>query len=323
MATASVCIVTYNSAADIEACLNAVLHQTLQPERIVIIDNASTDGTKAIVERYAADKGLEAIICFTANSVNNGFAGGQNQAIRQTASHYVLVLNPDVTLGPAYLAETVAYMEGHPETGSVTGKLVLGSDHSTMDSAGLGMRHTRQAYDLASGEPAAEWNELREVFGVSGAAAVYRRAMIADIQMDGQFFDEDYFAYKEDVDVAWRAQKLGWKAYYVPSATALHHRGWKQGGRRSIPLFIRRHSYQNRWFTLIKNEPVGWQLLWLLPLLAFVEASKLVYILLREPGLLGSWPIIFRMLPVMLDKRKQVERKAKENRRGQTIYGKQ
>lgn len=312
MATASVCIVTYNSASDIEACLHAVLRQTLRPEQVIVIDNASNDGTQAIVQHYAANEGLEGNIHFSANIINNGFAGGQNQAIAQTDADYVLVLNPDVTLGQDYLAEAVAFMEGHPQVGSVTGKLVFGSDPSKMDSAGLGMRRTRQAYDLATDEPAMNWSEPLEVFGVSGAAAVYRMAMIRDIQIDGQFFDEDYFAYKEDVDVAWRAQKLGWKASYVPSAGALHHRGWKQGGRRSVPLFIRRHSYQNRWFTLIKNEPISWQLLWLIPLLTFVEAAKLAYILLREPGLLGSWPVIFKMLPAMLRKRKQVNRKMKE-----------
>ncbi|SFE85908.1 Glycosyltransferase, GT2 family [Paenibacillus algorifonticola] len=314
MATASVCIVTYNSASDIEACLHAVLRQTLRPEQVIVIDNASNDGTQAIVQRYAANEGLKGNILFISNVINNGFAGGQNQAIAQTDADYVLVLNPDVTLRQDYLAELVAFMESNPQVGSVTGKLVFGSDPSKMDSAGLGMRRTRQAYDLATDEPAANWSKPLEVFGVSGAAAVYRMAMIRDIQIDGQFFDEDYFAYKEDVDVAWRAQKLGWKASYIPSADALHHRGWKQGGRRSVPLFIRRHSYQNRWFTLIKNEPISWQLLWLIPLLTFVEAAKLAYILLREPGLLGSWPVIFKMLPAMLRKRKQVNRKMKEKR---------
>lgn len=304
MAAVSVCIVTYNSAEDIEACLNAVIQQSHPVERIVVVDNASTDGTAERVLQFADQ------VHFLMNKVNNGFAGGQNQAIRQTRSDYVLVLNPDVVLDPHYLSEIIAFMERQPRVGSVTGKLVLAADPKVMDSAGLGMKRTRNAYDLGAGELAAKWSIIQPVFGVSGAAAVYRSAMIQDIEIEGQFFDEHFFAYKEDVDVAWRANKLGWMSYYVPSANAIHHRGWKKGGRGSVPLFVRRHSYQNRFFTLVKNETFGWHLFVVGPLIFAAEAAKLGYIVLREPGLLRCWPFILRSLPSMLRKRKWIKDKA-------------
>lgn len=305
MPTVSVCIVTYNSAEDIENCLQAVFQQSLPVESIVVIDNASTDGTPERVRRFADQ------IQYIANEVNNGFAGGQNQAIRQTRSDYVLVLNPDVTLGKDYLSEIIRYMEQHPAVGSATGKLVFASNTEVMDSAGLGMKRTRNAYDLGAGEPAANWSTPQSVFGVSGAAAVYRTVMIRDLEFEGQFFDEHFFAYKEDVDVAWRAQKLGWSSYYVPAAHAVHHRGWKKGGRSSVPLFVRQHSYQNRFFTLLKNEPIGWHSIRIVPLILITEALKLGYIILREPGLLFCWPTILRSLPSMLKKRQWIKNKAK------------
>lgn len=157
MATASVCIVTYNSAEDIAGCLDAVLLQSFPIESIVVIDNASTDGTAEQVRPY------EKQVQFIANEVNNGFAGGQNQAIRQTRSDYVLVLNPDVTLSPNYLAEIINYMEQNKAVGSATGRLVLASNKEVMDSAGLGMKRTRNAYDLAAGEPAENWNAVLQV----------------------------------------------------------------------------------------------------------------------------------------------------------------
>ncbi|WP_051587956.1 glycosyltransferase family 2 protein [Paenibacillus darwinianus] len=144
---------------------------------------------------------------------------------------------------------------------------------------------------------------------MSGAAAMYRRAMIADISYEGQFFDEDFFAYKEDVDVAWRARHLGWKARYVPAAQAVHHRGWKRGNRSAIPLLVRRHSYQNRFFILIKNEPAGLHWFRLLPLITLKEAAKLAYIIAREPRLLGCWPVIWRHLRPMLRKRRWLFRR--------------
>lgn len=305
MPTASVCIVTYNSAEDIEPCLNAVLQQSFPLENIIVIDNASSDETLSRVLPFT-DR-VELI----ANKVNNGFAGGQNQAIRQNRSDYVLVLNPDVTLDQHYLSEIIAFMERDQAVGSATGKLVLAAEPSVMDTAGLAMKRTRQAFDLAAGDQASNWNEEKAVFGVSGAAAVYRAAMIKDIAYEGQFFDEHFFAYKEDVDVAWRAGTLGWKSYYIPTAHAIHNRGWKKGGRGSMPLFVRRHSYQNHIFTLLKNESFGWHSFVSLPVIIAVELAKLGYIVLREPGLLPCWPFIFRSIPSMLCKRKSLFYKAK------------
>ena len=300
----SVCIVTYNSASDIEDCLHAVLRQSFPLASVVVVDNASTDDTREVLARFGER------IHIVLNERNNGFAGGQNQAIAASGpSDYVLVLNPDVSLEPDYVAEIVAAMERDPRIGSATGMLVRADRPEIMDSAGLTLRPDRNAVDLAAGEPAADWTSPREIFGVSGAAAMYRRAMIEDVSDNGQFFDEDFFAYKEDVDVAWRARHLGWKAVYVPSARAVHRRGWKPGGRRSMPLFVRRHSYQNRFFLLIKNEPVGPHLFLLVPRLLLVEAAKLGYILLREPGLLACWPHMARKLPDMLAKRRRLFRR--------------
>jgi GT2 family glycosyltransferase len=308
--TVAVCIVTYNSAGDIEECLNAVRRQTHPVSSIVVVDNASTDGTRDVLGRHDD-------IRFIRNERNTGFAAGQNRAIAAAApSDYVLVLNPDVVLDPDYIAEIVAVMERDPRIGSAAGMLVRADRPDVMDSAGLALRPDRNAVDLGAGEPISDWTSPREVFGVSGAAAVYRRAMIEDISDDGQFFDEDFFAYKEDVDVAWRARHLGWTAAYVPSARAVHRRGWKPSGRRSVPLLARRHSYQNRFFLLIKNEPAGPHLFLLIPRLLLVEVAKLGYILLFEPGLLACWPRIVKLLPAMLGKRRRLFRRVLSRRGG-------
>lgn len=298
MPTISVCIVTYNSAKDIKFCLDAIAKQSYPIESIVVVDNASIDDSVDIV------KGWPGNVQLVVNSVNNGFAGGQNQAIAQTNSEYVLILNPDVILDPGYLSEIMAYMHRNPSIGSATGQLSMAERPETIDSAGLAMKYNRQVYDLGVGEPISKWGESSLVFGVSAAAAVYRRELIQDISYNGQFFDETFFAYKEDVDVAWRANHLGWLSYYVPSAKALHRRGWREGGRKEIPLFIRRHSYQNRFFTLIKNEPAGWHLLTLIPILFIAEVSKLGYITIFEPGLLSCWKTIITQYPIMHKKRK-------------------
>ncbi|MFD0961832.1 glycosyltransferase family 2 protein [Paenibacillus chungangensis] len=305
--TVSVCIVTYNSANDIGACLEAVSRQSI-PVSIVIVDNASVDHTLEAISENRTDMPIKLI----QNEVNNGFAGGQNQAIGATNSDYALVLNPDVRLEPNYVEKLVDWMEQHPETGSATGQLVRADRPDLIDSTGLAIGLSRNAKDRGAGEAAINWNDDAEVFGVSGAASLYSRRMIEAISLDGEFFDEQFFAYKEDVDVAWRAQRLGWKSYYIPAAKALHARGWKKGGRSSIPLFIRQHSYMNRFYTLLKNESIGWHLLLVVPVVLALEGVKLGYILLREPALLKCVPTFMKTIPSMLRKRRMINRLSRQ-----------
>lgn len=310
-ATASVCIVTYNSESDIERCLQAVLRQSYPIERVVVVDNASSDGTRDVVRRF--DSPVELI----ANEVNNGFAGGQNQAIGHTQTDYVLVLNPDVELHPDYLSRIIDYMERHPRTGSATGRLVLASDRNVIDSTGIEMGKSRKAWDRGAGEQASQWRQSGDVFGVSGAASVYSRRMIADISMDGQFFDEAFFAYKEDVDVAWRARQLGWQSYYVAEAEAVHERGWKYSGRKGrkqVPLFLRRISYRNRLFMIVKNEPGGGKLLLALPRLIGLEFLQIGYLVIFERELLKCWVELIRAFPRLLKQRKKLQSQIKREK---------
>ena len=308
MATVSVCIVTYNSSEDISSCLDAVMLQSQPIEAIIVVDNASSDHSVKLVQQRM-NEGTPIVLY--ENEINNGFAGGQNQAIAATNSDYVLVLNPDVVLDSDYIVHLVNRLEVDPHAGSATGLLMLKSDPSIVDSTGLHIGSSRHAVDRGAGQPVAQWFEPGEVFGVSGAAALYSRRMIDEIMLDGEFFDEQFFAYKEDVDVAWRARLLGWSAYYVPVATAVHARGWQKEGRRSISLFVRQHSYVNQLFMMMKNEQPGWHLIKVIPNVVVRELSKLLYILLRERELLSSWKLISQAFPSMMRKRRLLADKIK------------
>nr|WP_270406867.1 glycosyltransferase family 2 protein [Paenibacillus timonensis] len=307
--TVTIQIVTYNSADDIEECLNAVRQQSYPTEEIIVIDNASTDGTadrvRAFIEQNKANN-----VRFVRNPSNIGFAPAHNQGIRLTQSDYVLVLNPDVQLGTEYVERLVEVMEQRPEVGSATGLLILKSSPDIVDSTGLSMNGIWRAVDRGAGESAGQWSESGEVFGVSGAAAMYRRAMIDEISIAGEFFDEDFFAYKEDVDVAWRANLLGWKAYYCAEAVATHERGWKKGSRHSQPLFIRQYSYINRYKMIYKNLS-GYRWIQSLPKLLAYELASNGYMLLREPKVLGAWKGFIHKLPELREKRQGIKKRLK------------
>jgi GT2 family glycosyltransferase len=300
----SVCIVTYNSGIDIGECLDRVNQQTWPNVSVVIVDNASVDDTLSLITaKYSYVK-------IIMNTENKGFAAGQNQAINAVYSDYVLVLNPDVALDPDYIKELVIRMEANPEIGITGGCLTLASHPDLIDTAGLEMKWTRKAVERGAGQPYSNFLEPCKVFGVSGAAAMYSRRMINKISIEGQFFDERFFAYKEDVDVAWRARLLGWKAWYEPTAKARHIRHWGRSSQRNtIPLDIRKHSYKNRYLMLVKNETLSMRFWWHLPGLIGFELMMHGYLLLTDPRILGCWIDLIGLLPETWRKRKIIQRK--------------
>ncbi|CAI6087577.1 glycosyltransferase family 2 protein [Cohnella sp. JJ-181] len=281
----AVCIVTFNSEKYIENCLSHLSRQTWPSIRTVIVDNASVDRTVKLISQHAYPAKL--II----NEVNNGFAGGQNQAIAEAKdTDYILTLNADVVLDRDYISRLVKVMEESPSIGSATGCLKLSDAPHRMDSAGIAVNWARRAWDRGAGEPVSNYGSAEDVFGVSGAAGMYARRLIDDISIEGQFFDEDFFAYKEDVDVAWRAGNLGWQSWYEPTAQALHVRQWQSGAqRKKMPLSIRRHSYINRYLMLIKNARFSRRAFLKLPAFVLHEAAFNAYYLFRDPRVLGAW----------------------------------
>jgi GT2 family glycosyltransferase len=330
--TVSVHIVTYNSADDIIDCLEAVMAQDYPIEKIVVVDNASSDGCAEKVNTFhrtipkaSSIHSLEDIeqpnvptheelstnIVLIQNQKNTGFAPAHNQAIAATNTDYVLVLNPDLTLAPDYVSRLITQMVQNPLIGSATGKLLLKADHGLVDSTGLRMNRARRAFDRGAGEPAEQWTESGTVFGVSGAAAMYSRRMIEDISIDGEFFDADFFAYKEDVDVAWRAQLFGWQSCYDAEAIGYHERGWKTSGRSAKAMFIRRISYINRYKMIYKNEPARTMLKTILISLPY-ELAAHGYMLLREPQLIAAWKSFFAQLPALKKKREYIQAAIKE-----------
>jgi GT2 family glycosyltransferase len=305
--TVSVNIVTFNSEDDITDCLKAVSAQDYMVRQVVVIDNASTDQSAARVKACADMFGGRLLLI--ENPMNAGFAPAHNQALGCNRTDYVLVLNPDVTLAEDYISRLVRHMEQDARIGSATGKLLLKENPRVIDSTGLSMNRARRAFDRGAGQPAENWIISGEVFGVSGAAAMYSRRMIDDISMDGEFFDADFFAYKEDVDVAWRAQLLGYKAWYDADAIGLHERGWKVSGRGDKPLYIRRVSYINRYKMIVKNEGTASLLKTLIYSLPY-EVAAHGYILLREPAVLGAWHSFFSQLPRLRKQRKSIQNRA-------------
>jgi GT2 family glycosyltransferase len=250
----SVTIVTYNSGRFIKRCLESVLAQKGPEKEIIVIDNASTDGTIDILEQF------EDRVRITYNDENVGFAAAQNQAILQSRGDWVLTLNPDVLLMPNFVGALVEAGEANPQTGTVCGKLLTITpnydipEKPLVDSTGIYFTPMLRHLDRGSQEiDNGHYLKHEYVFGATAAAALYRREMIEDISIDGEFFDPDFFVYREDADVAWRAQLMGWRCLYTPHARGYHVRSVLPGNRRALPPVINMHSVKNRFLMRIKN----------------------------------------------------------------------
>lgn len=289
--------VTWNSGREVKACLESLSAEAGIRE-IIVVDNASTDATRDMVRAFPKVRLIE-------NPVNTGFAAAANQGICASAGDHVLLINPDVSFGPGFLAPLVAAVEADPEAGAAA-PLLMRPDGETVDSAGLVMKKSRKALDIGRDEKCTgRFASPCRVFGASGAAALYRREMLEDASVDGEYFDETFFAYKEDVDLAWRANLLGWKTLFVPTAVAIHARGWKASGRSRMTHEIRRISHRNRYLSIIKNDDPA-NLLLHLPHFLFYETKLLLYAILREPFLFLAFIGLARLLPDAFRKRSKI-----------------
>jgi GT2 family glycosyltransferase len=311
--TVSILITTYNSAKFLKTCLESALQQDYRDREIIIVDNASSDGTRAILREF------ERSLRVTYNDTNRGFAAGQNQAIAQARGDWLFSLNPDVILKPDFLSTLLAVpgqlaaTRSGEQIGALCGKLLRwkpgASDErsDTIDSTGIYFRRNLRHLDRGSDELDRGQYERREyVIGATGAAAIYRRTMVEDISVGGEFFDEDFFAYREDADLAWRAQLMGWSCLYVPEAVAWHVRRVTPERFRQLPDEINRHSIKNRFLMRAKNISAGLYLRLLIP----VTARDLLifgYCVLFNRGLLSGLAQFWSKRESIRGKRKWIQ----------------
>jgi GT2 family glycosyltransferase len=301
-----VSIVTYNSERYIRRCLEGIFEQEGVATEVVVVDNASSDGTRAILRRYR--NRIRAIY----NDRNLGFAEAQNQAIRSSHADWVLTLNPDVLLLPHFIRTLWEAGRADPSAGSVCGKLLSTGpgfqplEEQRLDSTGIFFTPAMRHFDRGWHEPdGPAFDSLEYVFGASAAAALYRREMIDDVAVEGSFFDPAFFAYREDADVAWRAVLQGWRCLYVPAAASYHVRSVVPGNRRSIPAVINMHSVKNRFLMRIKNVSPGLYRRYWLPM-TLRDLLVIGGAVLAEPRSLPAFWHLARSLPQALRARRVI-----------------
>ncbi|GAA3995333.1 hypothetical protein GCM10022408_02210 [Hymenobacter fastidiosus] len=314
MATVILSLVTWNNADTIEACLRSVLAQTYQDFEFWIVDNASADATNAKVAALAA---TDARVRLYPQSTNTGFCGGHNYTLDRSRSEYVLLVNPDVDLAPDYLARAVAAMQADARIGTVCGLLVQSAEADPcVDSAGMTALPDGRFQLRLHGQRLSDAGPLTagEVDGADGALPLYRRRFIDDLRVDGQFFDERFFAHKEDWDVAWRGRLYGWRTVFEPACRAVHPRYFRPSDlklRRRLSAAMKQEAVKNQLLLLIKNLEPGRVVPVLLRALPR-QLAILAYSLVLERQSLQGYASVWRQRRAIWQSRRVVQQRARQ-----------
>jgi GT2 family glycosyltransferase len=293
-----VIIPNWNGAAFLPACLESLRAQSLPDFRTVVIDNASTDGSVALIESRFPEASIIRL------DENKGFGAAMNIALRAADSDYVASLNNDTEADPAWLAELVACLERHPWAAAATSKMLVLNERGRIDDCGDILTAYFRAYPRGRGEEdVGQYDGEERVFGASGGASLWRREIVRELG----YFDEDLFAYYEDVDLSFRANLAGYECWYAPKAIVFHAGGGTS--RRKASEFAYYHAVRNRWSVILKNGPAP--LLWRnAARICFAEILSLAKAVTERKVMLTlkAHRDVLRALPGWMRRRKEVQR---------------
>lgn len=318
---ATVLVVTWNAEGLLNPCLASLRAQTV-PVEVLVVDNASADGTLALLRRDHPE------VRVLASPVNTGFAGGCALGLAQVTTPYAVLLNNDAVAAPDFVEQLLAVAQEHPGVAAVTARVLLADrfvpdpDGPVVLADGTRARPAPDGLDVLN----STGNEVRtdglgqdrgwlavdrgqaydpEVFGFCGAAALLRTAAVAA----AGGFDPAYFLYYEDTDVSWRLRQLGWDVRYAPRAVVRHEHSASAVEDSDLHRF---HVLRNSLLTLAKSAPARLALAALLRVLLTTASGlrrelppwRLTRLRLRA---LASFA---RLLPAALRTRRDLGRRA-------------
>jgi GT2 family glycosyltransferase len=293
----AVVIVNWNGGDDLRTCLECLSRQERPPDKVVVVDNASADGS--LESALRAFPSTESIRLGT----NVGFAAANNVALRACSDcDGLALLNPDAFPAPSWLKHLSAAAEGHPGHAAFASQLRSATDDRLLDGAGDVYHVSGLVWRAGHGVPVPAPEGPRDVFSACAAAALYRR----DALLEVGGFDERYFCYLEDVDLGFRLRLRGHRCLYVPDAVA-RHVGSRTTGRGSD--FSTYHGHRNLVWTFFKDMPAPLLALYLPQHVLLNVMSVLWFSARGRPGVIlrAKWDAL-RGLAGVLAERRRVQR---------------
>lgn len=269
----TVVIPNYNGIQYIRGCMDSLRLQEGEPFDTLVIDNASKDGSLEVLQQEYQEARVIAL------SENTGFCYAVNLGIRESKTPYVILLNNDTAVKQGFIKALVEAIEEAEDIFSVSSMMLSIEDESIIDDAGDGYCALGWAYARGKGRPADGYNERAEIFAACGGAAIYRKTIIEEIGG----FDENHFAYLEDIDIGYRARIYGYRNLYEPGAKVIHAGSATSGSRYNE--FKTRLCSANNAYLIGKNMPLL-QLIINFPLLLLGFLVKTCYFIHKKMGML-------------------------------------
>jgi GT2 family glycosyltransferase len=296
----AVAVLTWNDRALLERCLRSVACQDYEDFRTIVVDNGSTDGTVAALHRTWPDVEVVAL------PENIGITAGINRCVETAAgADLIALLNNDVELDPRWLSELVTTLTAEPQAASASGKVLRLNAPEVIDRTGDVMAWDGEAIGRGGGElDQGQYDFPGSVFAACGGMGLFRAAAFHDVGL----FDADFFAYHDDTDWGFRARLAGWTSIYTPSAVAWHVGGASFGHESQFALY---HGMRNAVWLIAKNYPRQ-SLVRHAPDL--LRRHAMLVLSVTRDGRLGvlarAWRDAARGLPLILAKRREVQRRA-------------
>ena len=292
----TVVVVNWNSGALLQECLNRLSRQTVMPQRVLVVDNASSDNSAACALPFPG-------VTLLQMNANLGFAAGNNRALVECGTEFVALLNPDAFPEPDWLERLLAAASSHPDVAAFGSRQLCHGNLEVLDGIGDSYHMSSLVWRVRHGARQQAGDLVpREIFSPCAAAALYRRHAL--VSVGG--FDEDFFCYVEDVDLGFRLRLMGHKAMYVPDAVVHHVGSATTGGQNSD--FSVYHGHRNLVWTFVKNMPGA--LFWLLlPLHLLLNLAMLARFMARGQGgvLLRAKRNAIKGLPQAWAKRRKIQ----------------
>lgn len=253
--------------------MDSVFIQDYKDFEVIVIDNGSVDYTVSILKEYYPE------VFLIENRENLGSCAARNKGIEASKGKWILTLDCDVVLERNFLGKAIKFSKSSGESIGIFQPKILNSDKDTIYSSGIRLTILRRFYDIACGKPDnGKYDKLEHIFGACSAAGFYRKKILEEIKEKTGYFDERFFFLVEDVDLAWRAQKKGWKAFYYPGSVC-YHSGNSSGFNKRTRQYL---CFRNRYYMILKNEN-KWCLYLKLILCVTYDVPRFFYLILTNP----------------------------------------
>jgi GT2 family glycosyltransferase len=258
MIKVAIIIANWNGKKYLKDCFDSLAGQTDQNFEIIFVDNGSEDGSVDFVEDNYSKKTFPGRLEIMKLEKNTGFARGYNKGIERALQHeniiHIIVLNNDTKLEARCIESLVDCMEKHPEAGSIQALVLNFFEKNTIDCAGIVLAGDGTAQNRGYGEKKkTQYEKFEEIFGANGTVSLFSRSALEKTRIGrGEFFDNSFFAYYEDTDLAWRMRLSGFRSYFCPQAVVFHLHSATAG---KFSLFKAYYLHRNYFFTVFKNYP--------------------------------------------------------------------